>query len=115
MAYEKQTWTTGDTITANKLNYMEDGIASGNEVEFFIVHFSYVDNDSIVSDKTAEEIGVAIADGKVSLGLYSIADGGLRIVDGFSFVECFTGIYAVTFNAQRYGTRSGNTWTVFQS
>lgn len=29
MAYEKQTWVTGETITAQKLNHMEDGIASG--------------------------------------------------------------------------------------
>ena len=27
MAYEKQTWTTGEVITADKLNHMEDGIA----------------------------------------------------------------------------------------
>lgn len=27
MAYTKQTWVNGDTITANKLNHMEDGIA----------------------------------------------------------------------------------------
>lgn len=27
MAYEKQTWATGNTITAEKLNHMEDGIA----------------------------------------------------------------------------------------
>lgn len=26
MAYEKQTWTTGDVITQEKLNHMEDGI-----------------------------------------------------------------------------------------
>ena len=26
MSYEKQTWTTGDTITAEKLNHMENGI-----------------------------------------------------------------------------------------
>ena len=26
MAYEKQTWTCGETITADKLNHMEDGI-----------------------------------------------------------------------------------------
>ena len=26
MAYEKQTWTTGEVITANKLNHIEDGI-----------------------------------------------------------------------------------------
>lgn len=29
MAYTKQTWATGDTITAAKLNHMEDGIAAG--------------------------------------------------------------------------------------
>lgn len=29
MSYEKQTWQTGDVITAEKLNHMEDGIASG--------------------------------------------------------------------------------------
>lgn len=38
MAYEKQTWTTGDVITQEKLNHMEDGIAgagsSGNDFEF---------------------------------------------------------------------------------
>lgn len=28
MAYEKQTWKKGDTITAEKLNHMEDGIAA---------------------------------------------------------------------------------------
>ena len=26
MSYTKQTWTTGETITATKLNHMEDGI-----------------------------------------------------------------------------------------
>ncbi len=29
MSYEKQTWTTGETITAEKLNHIEDGIAEG--------------------------------------------------------------------------------------
>ncbi len=27
MSYEKQTWTTGEVITEEKLNHMEDGIA----------------------------------------------------------------------------------------
>ena len=27
MSYTKQTWATGDTVTASKLNHMEDGIA----------------------------------------------------------------------------------------
>lgn len=29
MSYTKQTWATGDIITAEKLNHMEDGIAGG--------------------------------------------------------------------------------------
>ena len=29
MAYEKQTWATGDTVTSEKLNHMEAGILSG--------------------------------------------------------------------------------------
>lgn len=28
MAYEKQTWVCGETITAEKLNHIEDGIAN---------------------------------------------------------------------------------------
>jgi len=32
MAYEKQTWNTGDVITAQKLNHMEDGIAGGSVI-----------------------------------------------------------------------------------
>lgn len=30
MAYEKQTWECGETITADKLNHMEEGISSAN-------------------------------------------------------------------------------------
>lgn len=30
MAYEKQTWVCGETITADKLNHMEDGIAEAS-------------------------------------------------------------------------------------
>jgi hypothetical protein len=27
--YEKQTWVTGDVVTADRLNHMEDGISGG--------------------------------------------------------------------------------------
>lgn len=37
MAYEKTEWKNGDTITAEKLNHMEDGIAEGGGA--FIVEF----------------------------------------------------------------------------
>lgn len=33
MAYEKQTWECGETISADKLNHMEDGIAAGGDCD----------------------------------------------------------------------------------
>ncbi len=33
MTYDKYTWQTGEVITAEKLNHIEDGIAEGNGVE----------------------------------------------------------------------------------
>lgn len=38
MAYEKQTWHTGDVITQEKLNHMEDGIANAGTL---VVHQIY--------------------------------------------------------------------------
>lgn len=38
MSYTKQTWATGDTVTATKLNHMEDGIAGagGYDAEIMV-------------------------------------------------------------------------------
>lgn len=59
MAYEKQTWATGDTVTAAKLNHIEDGIAANNK---FIV--TLTPNDETFSggvmDKTVGEIKQAV-------------------------------------------------------
>lgn len=37
MAYVKNTWETGDVITAEKLNHMEDGIAGGDGLQTYHV------------------------------------------------------------------------------
>lgn len=44
MAYIKQDWTTGDKITAEKLNHMEDGIEAAAEVDAS----ELVDNNSLI-------------------------------------------------------------------
>ena len=36
MAYEKQTWQNGDTITAEKLNHMEDGIENSSGYKYIV-------------------------------------------------------------------------------
>ena len=53
MSYTKQNWQSGDTITATKLNHMEDGIADGGGVLFINIA---EEGDSLVMDKTWQQI-----------------------------------------------------------
>lgn len=59
MAYEKQNWQTGEVITADKLNHMEDGIG---EDSVFIINVrgdapdSGTSYENVTSDKTASQI-----------------------------------------------------------
>lgn len=70
MSYIKQTWANGDIITAEKLNHIEDGIASGTLV---IGGFSYDRGFAGESDKTWQEIDDALAAGAkcVIVGTYN--------------------------------------------
>ena len=59
MAYEKQAWATGDTITAEKLNHMEDGIAAGGGR--LLVKFTFdVENETYICNKTFAEVYAAV-------------------------------------------------------
>lgn len=75
MAYEKQTWVNGDTITQEKLNHMEDGIAEANgkstSTNILIVTFTFGGQGSFHCNKTYEEILNAINNGDIVIGRYS--------------------------------------------
>lgn len=64
MSYEKQTWATGDIVTADKLNHMEDGIASGGscyDAEFYV---TVVDDAPVITtDATYSEFVQKLTDG----------------------------------------------------
>ena len=72
MAYTKQTWNTGDTITEEKLNHMEDGIADatsggGGGSGVLVLHGNQV-GQNFELDKTYQEIyDYMAADGLVVL------------------------------------------------
>ena len=68
MAYEKQTWNTGDTITAEKLNHMEEGI-TGAGGGALIVNKVFGESSDYL-DKTYAEIKSAMMDGKTVLVMY---------------------------------------------
>lgn len=71
MAYEKQTWQTGDVVTSAKLNHMEDGIAgasSGGGGVFVVnVTTTYDEQEHAIytCDKTAGEVWTALGNGSV--------------------------------------------------
>lgn len=58
MSYTKQTWATGDTVTATKLNHMEDGIAGAGGG----IVLDLVDRDTPLT-MTFEEIADALSSG----------------------------------------------------
>ena len=60
MAYEPTVWQTGDVVTAEKMNKLEQGVASGGS-GMMIVHIS----QQGVMDKTWHEIDTAIGAGKL--------------------------------------------------
>lgn len=61
MAYTPTSWTTGDTITATKLNKMEQGIANAGSA--LIVTLSTQSENTWVMDKTYAEIYEAYKSG----------------------------------------------------
>lgn len=97
MSYEKQTWQTGDVITAVKLNHMEDGIANpGYTVETQAVE--------VVPEQTVETVK-----GSGSLPPYAI--GHFVLAEGITSLDDVPDTLTITFNGTEYvcSNHSANT------
>ena len=86
MAYTKNTWETGDIVSSQKLNHMEDGIEGAYEV------MAINKNDSDL-DKTWQEIYDAIGAG--ALCVVRETDGTRRAIDIVTSVSSNSNEYAV--------------------
>ena len=109
MSYSKQTWETGDTITADKLNHMEDGIANagsggggGGGSGAFVVTFDITNDGGFVvtCDKTASEIISAYSDGLVCASISFFGESIYRhtfdvVADADTNYIEFDGIYVI--------------------
>lgn len=69
MSYEKQTWASGDVITAEKLNHMEEGITTIPPI--MIIHDN---SDTGALDKTWQEIHDFRNEGGIVIGFASMED-----------------------------------------
>ncbi len=66
MAYTPTEWKSGDVITAEKLNNIEEGISENNSDLFMLVNAETVDNNTLTAiDKTFDEIANFIINGGV--------------------------------------------------
>ncbi len=114
--YEKQTWKTGDVITEEKLNHMEDGIASGG----VLIVNDNVDSDTNTHtlDKTWKEIKDAYINGVVLI--HSVPAGlgskeSYEIVIGVYETSGIEKPFEVMFGDSQYGTDSENGYPSFGS
>ena len=66
MSYTPTNWQTGDVVTSEKLNKLEDGVVAANGgLDLFVVKIKPEKNNGArVLDKTAEEIINALTAGK---------------------------------------------------
>ena len=64
MSYTKQTWVTGDIITANKMNHMEDGIAGAGGATPLIVQYGEIVGSTQYLDTTFGDIMTAYEAGR---------------------------------------------------
>ncbi len=67
MAYVKQNWETGELITSQKLNHMEDGIAEGGGN--YYVHASG-DYSTVTIEEDLDDIVTAIESGQNVMMIY---------------------------------------------
>lgn len=75
--YTPTEWATGDVITADKLNHMEEGIEASSSDEFipiFTIRYDSTGKATATCDKTYEEILAAIIANKCFRGKFIYDD-----------------------------------------
>lgn len=71
MAYVPNEWATGDIITAEKLNNIENGIENANNL-LVVTIYPYYEQNTFTSDKTWNEVKAAYENGKRIVMRYGI-------------------------------------------
>lgn len=87
MSYTKQNFKDGQTLTADHLNHIEDGIATAADgCGVLVVHVNYDGNESTI-DKTYAEMRAAILAGQFVVISRHYAEGGYMSTNYFTDVE----------------------------
>lgn len=104
MAYTKTTWSTGDLITAAKLNNAETGIDTAQSTAETAqsdvdTHEALTNNPHSVTAVQAGGVGDGNGDGTDLYFAHVASDGtGLHLPAGWSSTRVSAGVYQVTHN-----------------
>ena len=89
MSYTKQTWATGDVVTAEKMNHIEDGIADA---------FTFIDPDYSLGERV-----VVVPETIVTFSLVEDTDLYMSGADPISNIEIdWNSVYTVTWDGEEY-------------
>lgn len=104
--YTPTVWAAGDTVTAAKLNKMEQGIADGySSGGGLVVHVT--GSETVVMDKTWQEIWDAMESGQSVLVVSLESESG----SGSVYHAYASSIYFETGEITEYGVSAGNNFT----
>lgn len=93
MAYEPTIWETGDVITADKLNKIEQGLAAAETLVDHPIVVLHADAEGAL-DRTWQDIADLIDDGKaVFVDLHALVDVGLvgQVIDASTYSDANSG------------------------
>lgn len=115
MSYVKNTWTNGDTITAEKLNNMENGIASAGGTLIVGVTFTVEDElEAATMDKTWQEIHDALAAGFRVVAIDSDDSAVVQEAINQVYFEDGDGYYVNVGGVMDYYTNSASGYPSFR-
>ena len=123
MAYEKKTWETGEVITADGLNHIEDGVqealASGGS-DVLVTHITTditASTEQIDGDMTYTEIDEALLAGKVVFLQVTYEMGGdVFGITPLLIIKTTSNVYASegdSGNNYQLNPLNGNTWNKY--
>ena len=109
MSYTPTNWKAGDTVTSEKLNKIEQGIA-----ENILPHTLIVNYDEGVGDKTWQEIMNAVLEGR-QVYLKEIVDETTTYLRSLKQISFSSGAYYLMFNDTQYVAYSPNEYIMIDA
>ena len=96
MSYVKQTWQTGDVVTAEKLNHIEDGVAGAGGMAVIPLEISGSD---LQTSLTWSEIKDIVSSGKAAVLRFSYEEEGYFQISDYHVISVMLESGAYLINA----------------